>query len=400
MDVTPQLLTEVEFRQSLRGYDPDEVDRFLEQVAAAVAKLQGRLSEALHRADAAERSSGSRASAAGGAEVSTETITRTLVLAQRTADETVAEANAEAVEIRRAARAEIEGLEEELSGRRAAMHEVLEAEAHKMAEQTTSRLADEINQLELRRDELHAAIAGLQPQLDVHRNRLAATTAALRELVDDAGAFVLDLDLAESASASLLVDHGAAAKMADRGIAATGATESALIETGPVEDTAFEKAAFEEQSTDPEHAVSPEHAERTVDDATTAEADRSGESTAEPHAAVDDAEDEDSSSAVDDAGVFDYDVAAEDDVIDLSTAELSDEQPGTGASVFESSAGDGPPTQAVAPIDAPIDEDVPEPSAYVDDLRKAVGGGADSEAMSEFFADEGDGTVRRFGRTR
>jgi len=29
MDVTPQVINEVEFHQKMRGYDPDEVDDFL-----------------------------------------------------------------------------------------------------------------------------------------------------------------------------------------------------------------------------------------------------------------------------------------------------------------------------------------------------------------------------------
>ena len=46
MDVTPQLLKDVEFRQKVRGYDPDEVDDFLERVGVAFAQLQDRLREA------------------------------------------------------------------------------------------------------------------------------------------------------------------------------------------------------------------------------------------------------------------------------------------------------------------------------------------------------------------
>jgi DivIVA domain-containing protein len=62
MDITPQLLKEVKFSESWRGYDRDEVDEFLERVGAGVAQVQGRLRESIDRAEAAE----ARAVALGG----------------------------------------------------------------------------------------------------------------------------------------------------------------------------------------------------------------------------------------------------------------------------------------------------------------------------------------------
>jgi DivIVA domain-containing protein len=46
MDLTPQTLREVEFREKLRGYHPDDVDDFLEKVAVAVGELLDRLAAA------------------------------------------------------------------------------------------------------------------------------------------------------------------------------------------------------------------------------------------------------------------------------------------------------------------------------------------------------------------
>jgi len=43
---TPHLLTDVRFSVSRKGYDPDEVDNFLERVSAAVAQLQDKLRQA------------------------------------------------------------------------------------------------------------------------------------------------------------------------------------------------------------------------------------------------------------------------------------------------------------------------------------------------------------------
>jgi cell division initiation protein len=89
MDVSAKMLHDVEFRERFRGYDPDEVDDFLERVAKAVEQLQARLREATDRADAAD------ARAAQGSDID-EALRRTLVLAQRTADQVVAEADEQA----------------------------------------------------------------------------------------------------------------------------------------------------------------------------------------------------------------------------------------------------------------------------------------------------------------
>jgi len=51
---TPHLLTDVRFSVSRKGYDPDEVDNFLERVSAAVAQLQDKLRQATSTAETAE----------------------------------------------------------------------------------------------------------------------------------------------------------------------------------------------------------------------------------------------------------------------------------------------------------------------------------------------------------
>ena len=89
MDVSPKTLREVEFREKMRGYHPEDVDHFLEEVAAGLEVLQDRLRQAVERAQRAE-------AAAAEAEGSDETLRKTLVLAQRTADMAVQEAREQA----------------------------------------------------------------------------------------------------------------------------------------------------------------------------------------------------------------------------------------------------------------------------------------------------------------
>ncbi len=115
MDLKPnQLIGDVEFQQVRRGYDPAEVDAFLDRIQAAMEKLTIQLAEARSRATAAEAQvvelSNRPAPEAGAG---TEQLQRTLVLAQRTADAAVAEANEEAESLRTAARADADRIVEE-----------------------------------------------------------------------------------------------------------------------------------------------------------------------------------------------------------------------------------------------------------------------------------------------
>lgn len=92
MEISPKVLREVEFRDKMKGYHPDDVDEFLEEVAVGLEVLQDRLRQAVDRAQRAEQA----ASESGSSD---ETLRRTLVLAQRTADLTVREAQEEAAKI-------------------------------------------------------------------------------------------------------------------------------------------------------------------------------------------------------------------------------------------------------------------------------------------------------------
>ena len=55
MDVTPQVINEVEFHQKMRGYDPDEVDDFLERIAVAVGSSRNGCTKRRRRAADADR---------------------------------------------------------------------------------------------------------------------------------------------------------------------------------------------------------------------------------------------------------------------------------------------------------------------------------------------------------
>src|SRR5437764_10627588 len=92
MDLSPKTLREVEFREKLRGYHPEDVDQFLERVAAGIEALQDKLRQTTERAVHAEE----LAAATGETD---DALRRTLILAQKTADAAIEEARSNASEI-------------------------------------------------------------------------------------------------------------------------------------------------------------------------------------------------------------------------------------------------------------------------------------------------------------
>jgi DivIVA domain-containing protein len=205
MDVTPQVINEVEFHQKMRGYDPDEVDDFLERVAVAVGQMQDRTREAAERAAIAERKAAElEAHVRGGTqpkvaaprpaaepatttEEDAETIRRTLILAQRTADAAVQEAQEAAATTLQSAKEEAHGVLSEAQDRARNLVANAEAEARKTADGTRQRLVAEIIALEESRDGLRADHGILERHLEEQRLRLRSSIGDLQRLLDDPG---------------------------------------------------------------------------------------------------------------------------------------------------------------------------------------------------------------------
>src|SRR4051794_7890065 len=213
MDVTPQVINEVEFHQKMRGYDPDEVDDFLERVAVAVGQLHDRVREAMERSAVAERRaaelesrvrdvSGGKAAPARPAatapapaaappsatdEEQAETMRRTLILAQRTADAAVKEAEDAAARTLQSAQTEAARVLGEAQERARAVIAEAESEARKTADGTRQRLVSEIIALEEARDGLRADHGILERHLEEQRLRLRSSIGDLQRLLDDPG---------------------------------------------------------------------------------------------------------------------------------------------------------------------------------------------------------------------
>ncbi|MDP9454182.1 MAG: DivIVA domain-containing protein, partial [Actinomycetota bacterium] len=155
LGVSPERVREVRFAEQWRGYRTDEVDEFVEQVAEAFDQLEARVRECSARAAEAERRLLERGP--------DEDLSRTLVLAQRTADAARREAQAEADALVGAARERARAMVEEAEARRARLDQEIEA-----------RMASGLHELAQRRAGLEADVAALRAYVDQHRRRLAA----------------------------------------------------------------------------------------------------------------------------------------------------------------------------------------------------------------------------------
>lgn len=376
MELTPQLLAEVEFRDTLRGYDRDEVDTFLEQVGVAIAQLQGRLREAVARAERAESRSGSDPVDDDG--VSVDTITRTLLLAQRTADGTIAEAEEEAARLVAEAGIEAARMREETAAEREAVLAATETEAREVAEQTRQRLVAEVSELESSRDEMQRLLTTLRQAVEHERARVLGVADQLRALAE------AEIGARSDAHPVVLTEPSAIDEPA---APADDASGSAGVESD--DDDAVQPA--------PVH-LDPD--EDDVDLVARADADDGGDVDAVD--LRDDAESADDP----DGGEDDDEVAPAGAVIgsiDLSdsaeTTEVAAEgsEPAPGSSVFGDAG--GPATQAVDVL-ALDDEDEDEgDDVFVRQLRDAVRPDADTDGatLSEFF-DDGGTPKRLFGR--
>jgi DivIVA domain-containing protein len=163
MDLTPRLLTEVEFREEWRGYKREDVDDFLARVAAALGELQERLRETAERASQAERRLLEHSDE--------DEIRRTLVLAQRTALGAVEEARAEAARV-------LADADERSRQRLADAEARLATIDAEVAERTRRDLGD----LADRRAALQADVEQLTSFFEEHRARLRAELE--RQLAD------------------------------------------------------------------------------------------------------------------------------------------------------------------------------------------------------------------------
>ena len=209
MELSPAQITEASFRTIRKGYDPDEVDAFLAEVAKALesSRQQATAMEARARA-AVARLQEVTAAAAASAEsapaepvskpaaepveppsmqipvAEAETISRTLLLAQKTADTTVAEAQSEAERIVSVANAEAEATIDSTREMSAQLIEEARSEARSASEAERVAASNEVEALVARREFLVGDVDQLERFLIDQRDRLRGAARQIEALCE------------------------------------------------------------------------------------------------------------------------------------------------------------------------------------------------------------------------
>ncbi len=155
MDVSPETIRAVQFRERLRGYNQDEVDQFLERMAAGVEILQQRLRDANERAARAEQQA-QQADA-------DDSLRRTLVLAQQTADLAIQEAREQA----------------------ARTVEAAQEQARRLSVEAKEQVEADVARLQAAREQLAQDVRALERYLEDERQRAhEALTEAARQVAE------------------------------------------------------------------------------------------------------------------------------------------------------------------------------------------------------------------------
>ena len=154
MDVTPRELRDMDIREGFRGYNRDDVDELRERAAATIEQLEEQVRKATERLSQAEND-------AGRGRENEQMLQRTLMLAQKTADEAVSEAQARAKQ-----------MVEEAEARAYSLVSEAEATARRMAMAEQRRLEAEVLGLGARREALLSDIDNLERFESEYRTRL------------------------------------------------------------------------------------------------------------------------------------------------------------------------------------------------------------------------------------
>lgn len=213
MELTPQAIRVAGFTTVKRGYDPEEVDAFKARVAAELESIQSQAAAMEARARAAvaklqeltQQGAGQRhdagaspeaapaetvsapSSTVPGPPAATEVpdmIARTLLLAQRTADATIADARQEASTILAEGRDEATRLLESARSMAARTVDDARHEARRSAEDERVRIENEVQALLARRDFLVSDVDHLEMYIQAERDRLREAANHLFDLID------------------------------------------------------------------------------------------------------------------------------------------------------------------------------------------------------------------------
>ena len=211
MELSPQAVAAATFKTVKRGYAPDEVRAYLVEVSASLESSHQQATAMEARARAAIAKLQDATQQGGVAPMlhvpeEADTISRTLLLAQRTADTAIAEARAEAaamsakseaeaaaitaraeaeaLSITSAARAEAASVIEQASSTAAQVVDAARAEARRTKDDEQLRAEREVHALFARREALVSDVDALEQFVSAERERLRDVSSTMLQLAD------------------------------------------------------------------------------------------------------------------------------------------------------------------------------------------------------------------------
>jgi cell division septum initiation protein DivIVA len=193
MDISPQAIASASFPVVKKGFDPDHVRSFLSEVGRALesAQNQSTAMEARARAAVAKLQELTQATAQAPVESGTtissddaDAISRTLLLAQKAADATIAEARQESDTMVSAARAEAATVLAEARRQAAAHIEDARAEARRSSDAERQKVESEVQALLARREFLVSDVEHLDDFVATQRRRVQDVAALLTEVAE------------------------------------------------------------------------------------------------------------------------------------------------------------------------------------------------------------------------
>jgi cell division septum initiation protein DivIVA len=201
MEMNPQRVRSAEFKTVRKGADFDEVRSFLNDVADELERAQNQSTAMEARARAAvarlqelsdgQPTAGSVAEPAARADESvdlqvdqSETISRTLLLAQRTADSLIVEARAEASRVVSSANDEAATTRDSTRAMAASMLDEAREEARRTGQAERLAISSEVEALKARRDFLESDVDHLEQFLVAQRSRLRDAATDIIDITD------------------------------------------------------------------------------------------------------------------------------------------------------------------------------------------------------------------------
>jgi len=212
MELSPDSVSGTTFRIVKKGCDPEEVRTYLAQLAVSFEAMQKHAAAMEARARAATARLQEIAAQPAVVPVgpthdeAADSISRAMLLAQRTADTTVREAEIEAAQIITRAKAEAQILVDSGQGALNRMLDEAKHDARKAAEGELKRVDEEVASMLARRDFLLSDVEHLEQHIVTQRERLRDVASALNDLVSRVPGGLADL---RRPLISAVADHNA-----------------------------------------------------------------------------------------------------------------------------------------------------------------------------------------------